>query len=112
MKRIVPLTLAAVLLIPFQSATAASRMSGADVNRLTTYAVALGRASACGINVSVPGKRVGAWLNRITGPGAEQDAMNLVFMSGIIKSRDAQTAGRSPDSCAAVVRSFSRYEWP
>lgn len=83
-----------------------------DADRLTTYAVVLGRASGCGINVTAQGNRVGAWLNRVTQPGPERDSMNVIFMSGIIEHRDAQMGGRSPDTCDQVRQSFARFEWP
>ncbi len=92
-----------------QAALGSSEAFNSD--RLTTYAVVLGRASGCGVNITREGKQVGAWLNRNTS-GADQDAMNMLFMGGIMESRDAQMAGRSLDDCEQVRTSFSRFNWP
>lgn len=37
--------------------------------------------------------------------------MNMIFMTGILEDRDAQMAGRSPDTCDQVRQSFERFEW-
>lgn len=88
-------------------------MSDADVNALTTYAVALGRAYGCGIDASVAGGRVGDWLlTKVPAGSRERVFYSQLLMSGVVQARDEQRAGLSPDDCQKVAASFARFPWP
>lgn len=87
-------------------------ISDADIDRLTTYAVILGRAVGCGLSISSQGGRVGDWLVRRTSSKSEQSTYAVIYMQGIVDNRDAQRAGRSPDDCSTVNRQFAQVTWP
>ena len=67
MKTLVKVVVAFIILV--SSAIAASP---AEIDKLTTYAVILGRATACGINTKEASSRVGTWMDR-TFPPASAD---------------------------------------
>lgn len=80
-------------------------------DRLTTYAVIIGRALGCGLNPTQEGERVGAWIDR-TWSGSEKGGYLAVFTQGVKQHRDLQLSGRSPDSCDDVRREFRTVRWP
>lgn len=82
-----------------------------DVDRISTYAVLLGRAVACGMNVDSPSRRVGAWIDR-TWSGKEKSAMLMAFMAGMENAAKMQRDGRTPDSCSKVRDVVNSTPWP
>jgi len=88
-------------------------MTDADVNRLTTYAVALGRGSACGVDTSDAGSRVGAWIDaKMPAGSGDRRLLFPIFMQGVQSHAQEQASGQSPDSCEAVARQFAMMPWP
>ena len=84
-----------------------------DVDRLTTYAVLLGRGIGCGLDVSAYTGRVGAWVDRIAPPGSsDQQLMMSLLMEGMRRNAQAQQSGQSPDGCATVARAIRNHPWP
>jgi hypothetical protein len=63
-----PIAFAAALFAASPLAIAASQ---ADIDKLTTYAVVLGRAVACGANLDDASRRVGRWMDRTFPPGSK-----------------------------------------
>ncbi len=87
--------------------------SDADVDKLTTYAVILGRAAGCGIDTTVATGRVGRWMDRVFPPGSrDQQTYVPIFLEGMRYHAQQQIEGKSPDSCAAVRRSLDGFPWP
>jgi hypothetical protein len=87
--------------------------SASDIDKLTTYATVLGRASACGISDNNAASRVGRWLDRLFPPGSKDQLTYLpIFLSGMQYAAEQQNSGKSPDNCAAVVRAFESMPWP
>lgn len=82
-----------------------------DVDRLSTYAVLLGRAVACGVSVDSQSRRVGAWIDR-TWFGQERSAMVLAFAAGMENAAKMQRDGRTPDSCSKVRDVINTTPWP
>jgi hypothetical protein len=82
-----------------------------DVDRLTTYAVVLGRAIACGVDVKDASSRVGSWMDR-TFSNKEKAMYLAIFAEGMKYHAEQQRAGRSPDSCTSVRNSFAKIPWP
>ncbi len=110
MNLIKPIAFAAVLFAVSPLAIAASQ---ADIDKLTTYAVVLGRAVACGANVDDASRRVGRWMDRTFPPGFKDQQIYLpIFMEGMHYHAQQQKDGKSPDSCSAVLRSFNSFPWP
>lgn len=84
-----------------------------DIDKLTTYAVLLGRASACSIDVGGPAKQVGAWLDRKFPPGSDDQQRYLpIFIAGMTHHAKQQKNGQSPDTCDDMRRVISTTPWP
>lgn len=83
------------------------------IDRVTTYAVLIGRGAACGVDVSGPARRVGVWLDRVAPPGsaAQQTLLPMLTQQGQHHAQQ-QASGRSPDDCATVARAIARFQWP
>jgi len=91
------------------NAQAASR---ADIDRLTSYAVILGRAIACGIDTQEASVQIGKWMDKRFPPGSKDQQTYLpIFIDGVKYHAEQQRAGRSPDSCSQVRHSFSKMKW-
>ncbi len=110
MLRIKAIALGTVILVGCSSAMAAS---SEDIDKLNKYAIALGRAVACGANFDDASRRVGRWMDRKFPPGSsDQGKYLMIFVEGIRYHAVQQREGKNPDSCAAVLRSFVDYPWP
>jgi hypothetical protein len=83
------------------------------VDKLTTYAVMLGRATVCvdPAESKPVAARVANWIDR-NFHGEDRAAYLLVFMQGMDMNARAQGEGRSSDSCAVVARQFRLFPWP
>jgi len=93
-----------------QSSNAATN---ADINKLTTYAVIIGRAVACGVDIKPAMKDVGRWMDRRFPPGSSDQQIYLpVFSQGVQYHAQRQTDGKSPDGCSSVRRTFNQMDWP
>lgn len=91
----------------------AAAASNADIDRMTSYAVVLGRATGCQLDVTDGYSRVGRWMDRTFPPGTEDQKTFLpIFMNGVKYHAQQQAAGRSPDSCSTVRRTLSGFPWP
>jgi len=85
--------------------------SSRDTDRLTTYAVVLGRCIGCGFDMEDQSRRVGSWLDQ-TFAGKERQQMLKIFIIGMEREARAQHEGKSPDSCRALRRSCADFPWP
>lgn len=82
----------------------------ADVDRLTSYSVMLGRAVGCGVAVDREAAAVGRWIDRNF--SSDERALYLsIMMQGMRHHALEQRSGRSPDSCSSVRRSLSLGNW-
>lgn len=83
------------------------------IDRVSTYAVLIGRGAACGVDVSEPARRVGVWLDRVAPPGsaAQRTLLPMLTQQGQYHAQQ-QASGRSPDDCATVARAIARFQWP
>jgi hypothetical protein len=82
-----------------------------DCWRVTTYATMLGRAQACGQDITDSSSRVGKWMDT-TFFGSERDAQGQIFTNTIQYSAEKQKMGQSPYSCSSVVKSYMETKWP
>lgn len=90
-----------------------AEVSASDINALTTYAVIIGRAIACGVNTDYAMRRVGSWMDDKFPPGsADQKTYLPIFISGVKYHATQQKNGESPDTCSQVRSSFSKLSWP
>lgn len=99
-----------LFLFAFLVVLPSSAVCGA-IDDLSTYAVLLGRGTACNVDVSGPSRQVGAWIDR-TWSGKEKSAMLVAFMHGMESAAKLQASGSSPDSCAKVRGAISSTPWP
>jgi len=84
-----------------------------DIDKLTTYAVVIGRAMACGVDTEPAMKDVGKWMDRRFPPGSSDQQIYLpIFSQGVQYHAQQQADGKSPDSCSSVRRTFTRMVWP
>lgn len=105
--RRVSVLLLAAMSLPAWSATRA------DVDKLTTYAVVLGRGVACGADVRDPMARVGRWMDTRFPPGSDDQRTYLpIFIEGVQQHAQQHKDGRSPDGCRTVLKTFSTFPWP
>ncbi len=87
--------------------------SSKDIDRMTTYAVVLGRTVACGADITDASRRVGRWMDVKFPPGSQDQKTFLpIFIQGVEYHAQQQKEGKSPDSCAAVLRNFKSFPWP
>lgn len=77
------------------------------IDKMTTYAVMLGRGVACGVNVEDAARRVGAWLD-----SALPRQYIPMFVTGMKHHADLQRAGKTPDSCSTVIANFRNFPFP
>ena len=111
MIRIVGLLAFAATALSFQSPVIAS--SETDIDKMTTYAVILGRGIACGADSATASSRVGAWMDRVFPPGSQDQKLYLpIFVQGVQYHAQLQRNGKTPDSCATVNRNFNSFPWP
>jgi hypothetical protein len=83
------------------------------IDRVSTYAVMVGRGVGCGVDVSGPISRVGAWLDREAPPGSEaQRTLLLIYMQQTLYHAGQQVSGKSPDGCDTVARAIRNHPWP
>jgi hypothetical protein len=83
------------------------------IDRVTTYAVLIGRGAACGVNTKSYAGRVGAWVDRVAPPGTRaQQTLLTQLMQGSYYHAQQQSTGQSPDSCDVVARAVARFDWP
>lgn len=97
--------------------TAISSSGGASmyglIDRVSTYAVLVGRGVGCGVDVSGPVARVGAWLDAVAPPGSEaQTTLLPMFMQQSQYHASQQISGASPDNCSTVARAIKGHRWP
>jgi len=87
--------------------------SKADIDKLTSYAVVLGRAIGCRIDTDYEMERVGAWIDKKFPPGSSDQKTYLpIFIDGVKHHAKQQRNGNSPDSCSQVRRTFNKMQWP
>ena len=101
----------AALIASFSGATHAATDS--DIDKLTTYAVMLGRAVGCGLSTRDETSRVGAWMDERFPPGSADQQLYLpIFMAGVQDNAEKQSQGLTPDSCGTVKEQFQLVRWP
>ncbi|MCQ8106478.1 hypothetical protein NP590_20440 [Methylomonas sp. SURF-2] len=89
------------------------QVSSFDIDKLTSYAVMLGRALGCGIDTKYASSKIGEWIDRVFPPGSNSQITYLpIFLSGIQHHAKQQVSGNSPDNCSAVTSAFNKMPLP
>jgi hypothetical protein len=77
------------------------------IDQITTEAVLIGRGIACGADTATRMSRVGKLIDSTFVPGTEEHSTHLsIFTAGVKYHADLQRNGKSPDSCASVLRAL------
>lgn len=93
-------------------ASSAQAASDQDIDKMTTYAVLLGRAIACGADTDSASAQIGEWMDKKFPPGSKDQQVYLpIFMEGVKMHMEQQQSGQSPDSCSEVKKQFSQMSW-
>lgn len=101
-----------VALIFILITTPAISASKQDIDKMTTYAVMLGRAAGCGFDTTYEFKQVGYWLDRTFPPKSKDQQIYLpIFLSGVEYHAQQQADGKSPDSCSSIKKSLAKTTW-
>lgn len=88
-------------------------VSPQTIDRLTTYAVLIGRATACDANGSEAFNRVERWFNSQVPPESALHQVHwTIFLEGMRHHMRLQRDGLSPDNCSEVLRVFHGIRWP
>lgn len=77
-----------------------------SIKTAIAYASMLGRAGACGVDVSKAARAVGQWMSD-AGP-----AVVMVTAERMESEARLQHTGETPDSCFDVIESVSKVTWP
>jgi len=79
------------------------------VDRMTTYAVVIGRAVACNApNTQDAFSRVGKWMDA---QGLTKQYL-VTFANGVKYAAEQQRDGNTPDPCSKVKTVFASFTWP
>jgi hypothetical protein len=105
------MTARSFLALGLMSAGNSMAADSADVDRLTSYAVMLGRGVACGMGIQDKMSRVGGWIDS-TFEGRERSMYLVIFSNGVRHHADMQKRGETPDSCGAVRQAYLSFPWP
>ena len=98
---------------PIQASPAARDPMYDHIDKVSTYAVLIGRGAACGVNTSAPAAKVGAWLDSVAPPGSQAQMTLLpMLMEQSRYHAQQQKNGQSPDNCATVARAIAGFHWP
>jgi hypothetical protein len=85
----------------------------ADMDRITTDAVLIGRGIACNVPIMRQSQRVSDWLEKVAPPSADNHrAMMDALQLGISMNAKAQASGESPDDCPTVGMAIRDHWWP
>ena len=111
--RFISMWILAIVVLVITGTCELARASEDAINKYTTYATVLGRASGCGINAESEYARVGAWFDRAFIPGTSQHTTHLrLFMFAAYAAAKDQAEGRTPDTCEEVRKQIRTFPWP
>ena len=79
--------------------------------RVRSYAIVLGRAAGCGMDVEPYGAPVGRWISRTTS-GVEESNLTVMFMGEVVAARDRQRARQTGLTCMQAIDAINETNWP
>lgn len=86
-------------------------VSNANQDLLSDYAVILGRASGCDIDIEIGLNSIDAWLER-TYSGEQRTMMANALKQGMDHHAKLQTDGENPESCTEIGHQLQTFPWP
>ena len=106
------LTIGCAMLLGVAVAPGARAASEADLARMSSMALLLGRAAGCGLDTERATGVIGAWFDQTFPPGSIAQKRYLPkFAKEIRRHAAEQQSGNSPDSCADVAEAFRTMRW-
>jgi hypothetical protein len=103
---------AAMLLVGVATAPAAQAASEAEIERLSSFALLLGRGIGCNLDTKRAAGVIGSWFEQTFPAGsAEREHYLPVFAGEVELHFKRQRSGGSPDSCADVAHAFYTMRW-
>jgi hypothetical protein len=105
------IAISAALLLGNSLAQPAQAASEAEVERLSSFALLLGRGIGCNLDTKRAAGVIGSWFDN-TFPGEEEQERYLpVFAEEVEQHARQQRSGDSPDSCADIAHAFYTMRW-
>ena len=111
MSRIHRAVVAAALLVGAAAAPQAQAASQAELDRLSSMALLLGRGLACGLDTKRAAGSIEAWFEQTFPAETEQSRYLPLFADEVRSHLRQQRDGASPDSCADVAQAFYTMRW-
>jgi hypothetical protein len=106
------LAAAAVLLLGLAAAPRAQTAPDAELERLESIALLLGRAIGCALDTERAAGQIRLWFDQTYPPGSEARQRYLpVFERAVHFYIAQQQSGNSPDSCAEVSDALATLGW-
>jgi hypothetical protein len=81
-----------------------SKLTDAEIDRMTTYVTGIGRAIGCGFPVDDETATLATWLNTHVPNASARAAYTRIATTGAATNAQMQAAGNSPDTCEDVRR--------
>ena len=99
--------------VPEPSPKHMTNASAEDIDRLTTYAAALGKGIACKANgINEASRRVGSWMDKHFPPGSDDQKTYLPVLTQGMELATRLQLESPKESCFSVRESFGRFPWP
>ena len=112
MLRTASLAVFATLLLGAAAAPVAQAASEAELERMSSLALLLGRGIGCNLETRRASAMIGSWFDQTFPPGSSEQQRYLpVFAEEVEHHARAQRSGDSPDSCADVANAFYTMRW-
>jgi hypothetical protein len=100
------------LLVGTSLAPSAQAASEAELERMSSLALLLGRGIGCNLETKRASAVIGSWFDQTFPPGSrEQERYLPVFAEKVEQHAREQRRGDSPDSCADVANAFYTMRW-
>jgi hypothetical protein len=102
----------ALLLLGAATAPVAPAASETEVERLSSFALLLGRGIGCNLDTKRAARAISSWFERtFPADSGEQERYLPVFAGEVERHARQQRGGGSPDSCADVAHAFYTMRW-
>jgi hypothetical protein len=105
------IAIAAALLLASSIAQPARAASEAELERMSSLALLLGRGIGCNLDTKRASGVIGSWFDRTFPAPAEQERYLPEFAAQVEQHARQQRSGDSPDSCADIANAFYTMRW-
>jgi hypothetical protein len=112
MIRTATLAVSVALLLGTVAAPAARAATEAEIERMSSLALLLGRGIGCRLDTKRASAVIGSWFDQTFPPGSgAQERYLPMFAEEVEHHARQQRTGASPDSCAQVAHAFYTMRW-